>query len=121
MTNKITKTIPMIAAVNEVAWYEKEKDSISVLSVKARWNLKKNIKKLDELASQFREFKENLEADLRTQYTTEEKSVEAEIDDGNGNKVPGRRVKEEYFEEYQNAVNEMNIKMVELLNEEEEI
>lgn len=75
MIEKITKTIPMIAAVNEVAWYEQERASLTSLSIKARWNLKKNIAKLDELASQFREFKQNLEDELRAKYTTDEKSI----------------------------------------------
>ena len=40
---KITKTIPMMGALNEVAWYEKEKSSISGLSATARLALKRNM------------------------------------------------------------------------------
>ena len=121
MAKKITHTIPMIAAVNEVAWYEQEKDSLSVLSVKARWNLKKNMKALGELAQQFNEFRDNIQGELRERYTTDEMSDEAEVDDGNGNKVPGRKVKDEYLEEYNRDVNEMNAKLVDLLNEMEDV
>ena len=121
MAKKITKNIPMIAAVNEVAWYGQEKDSLSALSVKARWNLKKNMKELDSLASQFYEFKQNIEEEIRAKYTTEEKSVETEIDEGNGNKVPGRKVKDEFIEDYKKDIEDMNQKINELLYEEEEI
>lgn len=121
MAKKITKNIPMIAAVNEVAWYGQEKDALSALSVKARWNLKKNMKELDSLASQFYEFKQNIEEEIRAKYTTEEKSVETEIDEGNGNKVPGRKVKDEFIEDYKKDIEDMNQKINELLYEEEEI
>lgn len=117
MAKKITKTIPMIAAVNEVAWYIQEKDTLSVLSVKARWNLKKNMKELDNIASQFHEFKTNLEEELRAKYTTDEMSNETVLEDGN----IGRKVKDEYFEDYQKDVEEMNAKVSELLYEDEEV
>ena len=117
MAKKITKTIPMIAAVNEVAWYVQEKDTLSVLSVKARWNLKKNMKELDNIASQFHEFKTNLEEELRAKYTTDEKSNETVLEDGN----IGRKVKDEYLEDYQKDVEEMNAKVSELLYEDEEV
>ena len=99
MAKKITKTIPMIAAINETAWYAQEKETLGALSVKARWNLKKNMKELDVLASQFQEFKNGLEEELRAKYTTDEMSVETEVDDGNGNKVPGRKIKDEHMRE----------------------
>ena len=121
MAKKITKTIPMIAAVNEVAWYGQEKNSLSALSVKARWNLKKNMKELDGIAAQFQEFKSGLEEELRVKYTTDEMSVDTEVDDGNGNKVPGRRIKDEHMEAYQKDVAEMNQKINELLYEDEEV
>ena len=117
MAKKITKTIPMIAAVNEVAWYVQEKDTLSVLSVKARWNLKKNMKELDNIASQFHEFKTNLEEELRAKYTTDEKSNETALEDGN----IGRKVKDAYLEDSQKDVEEMNAKVSELLYEDEEV
>lgn len=117
MAKKITKTIPMIAAVNEVAWYTQEKESLSSLSVKARWNLKKNMKELDNIASQFHEFKNNLEEELRTKYTTDEMSDEAVLDDGN----IGRKVKAEYLDDYQKDIDDMNAKIGELLYEDEEV
>lgn len=118
---KITKTIPMIAAVNEVAWYAQEKESLGALSVKARWNLKKNMKELEALATQFHEFKQNLEEELRVKWTTDEVSDETEIDDGNGNKVPGRKIKDEYLDEYKKDFADIDAKINELLYEEEEI
>lgn len=117
MAKKITKTIPMIAAVNEVAWYVQEKDTLSALSVKARWNLKKNMKELDNIASQFHEFKTNLEEELRAKYTTDEMSNETVLEDGN----IGRKVKDEYLEDYQKDIEEMNAKVSELLYEDEEV
>lgn len=121
MAKKITKTIPMIAAINETAWYAQEKEMLSALSVKARWNLKKNMKELEALATQFHEFKQNLEEELRVKWTTDEVSDETEIDDGNGNKVPGRKIKDKYLDEYKKDFADIDAKINELLYEEEEI
>lgn len=57
---KITKTIPMMGALNEVAWYEKEKNSISGLSATARLALKRNMNQLSEIANNFYQIRDEL-------------------------------------------------------------
>jgi hypothetical protein len=121
MSKKIYKTIPVIAAVNEVAWYGQEKDKLNDLSVKARWNLKKNIKELGKIADQYNEFRGELDTQLREKYSNDEMSVETEIDQPDGTKQPGRRVKDEYLEQYQKDIAEMNEKINELLRDTEEV
>ena len=121
MSKKIYKTIPVIAAVNEVAWYGQEKDKLNCLSVKARWNLKKNIKELEKISSQYDELRNELDTELRDKYSTDEKSIETEIDQPDGSKQPGRRVKDEYLEEYQKDIQDMNNKINELLSDTEEV
>lgn len=121
MGKKITKAIPVIAAVNEVAWYAQEKDNLGALSVKARWNLKKNIKELEGIATQYREFRNTLEDELRAKYSNDDMSTESEIDDGNGNMVPGRTVKDEYLDDFHKDTAEMQRKLDELLYDNEDV
>lgn len=121
MSNKIYKTIPVMAAVNEVAWYSQERDQLTALSVKARWNLKKNMKELEKLSTMFDELRNSLDQELRDKYATDEKSVDTEIVGADGTKQPGRRVKDEYLDEYQKEVEEMNQKINELLANTEEV
>ena len=115
------KTIPVIAALNEVAWYNKEKDSISSLSVKARWNLKKNMAALEPLATRFNEFRDEEQKKLLDAYMTEEKSEETTITAEDGTEQMGRRVKDEYREEFDAKAQEINMKLQELLMETEEV
>lgn len=121
MSKKIFKTIPVIAAVNEVAWYGQEKDKLNDLSVKTRWNLKKNIKELDKIAAQYHEFRNELDTQLREKYSNDEMSIEAEVEQPDGTKQPGRRVKDEYLKQYQKDITEMNDKINDLLQDTEEV
>ena len=94
MSKTITKTIQKIVALNEIAWYDKEKDSYTGLSNMARFNLKRNMKTLREIADSFYEFRNEEDAKIREKFTTDEVSEEKMIKDENGNDVPGRVVKD---------------------------
>lgn len=118
---KITKTIPMVGALNEVAWYEKEKNSISGLSATARLALKRNMNQLSEIANNFYQIRDELQTELRNKYSTDEKSTETEVENADGSKVPGRHVKDEYLNEYQSEVAELQNKLNEVLADTEEV
>lgn len=118
---KITKTIPMVGALNEVAWYEKEKNSISGLSATARLALKRNMNQLSEIANNFYQIRDELQTELRNKYSTDEKSTETEVENADGSKVPGRHVKDEYLNEYQSEVAELQNKLNEVLTDTEEV
>lgn len=118
---KITKTIPMMGALNEVAWYEKEKNSISGLSATARLALKRNMNQLSEIANNFYQIRDELQTELRNKYSTDEKSTETEVENADGSKVPGRHVKDEYLNEYQSEVAELQNKLNEVLTDTEEV
>ena len=122
MSKKIVKTFPVIVALNETAWYTQEKDSLGSLSVKARWNLKKNIKEFEKISTEFIEFREGLENEISKKYFgDDERSEPAEITDKDGNKQNGRKVKKEFVDEYNKDIEEVNRKLQELLYDEEEV
>lgn len=121
MSKKITKTIPVIAALNETSWYEQKRDEVKNLSASARLALKRNMKALSEMASEFRELQQELNQELQEKYSTDEKSVETEIEGPDGNMQPGRKVKDEFLEDYQNDINEVNSKLDALLRDEDEV
>lgn len=121
MSKKIVKTIPMVAALNEVAWYEQNKSDISSLSATARLALKRNMNQLSEMSKEFYQLRDELQEELRSKYSTDEKSIETEVEDADGNKVPGRHVKDEYLEEYQDEVTELQGKINDMLADTEEV
>lgn len=121
MSKTITKTIQTIVALNEVAWYDKEKDSCAGLSNMARFNLKRNIKALREIADSFYEFRNEEDAKIRDKFTTDEMSEEKMIKDENGNEVPGRVVKDEYLDDLKKVQEEAQAKLNEILTDTEEV
>ena len=121
MSKTITKTIQTIVALNEVAWYDKEKDSYAGLSNMARFNLKRNMKALREIADNFYEFRNEEDTKIREKFSTDEMSEEKMINDENGNEVPGRVVKDEYLDDLNKAREEAQSKLNEILNDTEEV
>ena len=121
MSKTITKTIQKIVALNEIAWYDKEKDSYTGLSNMARFNLKRNMKTLREIADSFYEFRNEEDTKIREKFTTDEVSEEKMIKDENGNDVPGRVVKDEYLDDLKKAQEEAQAKLNEILMDTEEV
>lgn len=113
---KINKKLSVLDIVNQVELYNKNKDNLSCLSVKARWNLKKNIKQLEKFSSTFYELKSSLQEELRNKYTTDEKSIQVVE-----NQETIRKIKEECLDQYQNDIKDTNKKLDELLETEEEV
>lgn len=121
MSKKITKNISVLVALNETAWYEQKKEDINSLSATARLALKRNMRKLQEVAKDFYELRDELEGAIREKYSSDDMSVDTEIDGPDGTKQPGRKVKDEYLEEFQKEQQEMQTKLDNLLAETEDV
>lgn len=118
------KELMVVECVNISAWYRKvrENDSkLKGLSVKTLWALKKNMKKIDDIAANFEEFRNSLEDKLKADYFNDEKSEPAKFLDNDGKEVEGLKVKEEYLEDYQKELNSLNGEINGLLMSKEEV
>ena len=86
------------------------------LPLKAQWNLKKNIAALTPTAENFFSLQQESEEQLRSAYISDEKSY---VDkDENGQDI--RKVKDEYLDDFQKEVADLNSKLNDILNEETE-
>ena len=121
MSKKVTKNITVLMALNEVAWYEQQKGDIYNLSATARLALKRNMKRLQEITVGFYELRDELDKELREKYTTDERSYETEVEAQDGTKQPGRKVKDEFMEEFQREQAEMQEKLTNLAEDTEDV
>lgn len=113
----MTKELLVMECININGWYNQiraDKNKLNGLSVKTLWALRKNMKKISEITDYFNEFKDNLENELKDEFFNDEKSEEAIVKDENGQDVHAQKVKDEYLQEYQNKINELNNKLNEL-------
>ena len=130
----ITKTFTTYDIVNICAFINNvEEDQLKSLPTKMRWYLKKNIDRIVPIVKTFEEFRDGLVKELQGKYFTEEKSIEYyEVKkDGDGNPilkedgteetVQMRKIKDEYYDEYSSAVNDLNEKLQEILGEQNDI
>ena len=101
-------TMPLSRAVNLVRWYEEKKEFFNVFSIKARWALAQNINQLKSAVTPFENFCNELKIDLQKKYFTDEKYY-----DKVGEEL---KIKDEYLPQFQNEVNDTNLKITELLN-----
>lgn len=111
------KELLVMECININGWYNKvraDKNKLNGLSVSTLWALRKNMKKIAETVDSFNEFKISLENELQEQFFNEEKSEETIVKNENGEDVSARKVKDEYFDAYQNKINELNGKLNEL-------
>lgn len=127
----IKRTLYLAEANNVVGWFEKFKENrIKGLKIKDQWIVLSNIKEMVNNVAKFQEFRDGLVQDLQTEYFgNDEKSIETQIPktdengetvfDENGSVVtePGRKIKDEYFNEYNNRVSELNNELQKLLIE----
>lgn len=112
------KKLLVIECLNINDWYNKvrnDKNKLNGLSVSTLWALRKNMKKIAETVDSFNEFKSSLENELQEEFFNDEKSEEIIVKDDEGKEIPARKIKEEYFDEYQNKINELNKKLNELV------
>ena len=120
----MTKELLVMECININGWYNQiraDKNKLNGLSVKTLWALRKNMKKISEITDYFNEFKDNLENELKDEFFNDEKSEETIVKDENGQDVHAQKVKDEYLQEYQNKINELNNKLNELVMTKESL
>lgn len=113
----MTKELLVMECININGWYNQiraDKNKLNGLSVSTLWTLRKNMKKIAETVDSFNELKSSLENELQEEFFNDEKSEETMVKNENGEDTPARKVKDEYFTEYQNKINELNGKLNEL-------
>lgn len=125
---KIFKNIEVLNIVAYVNQMSKEK--LDELPLKFRWNLKKNMDKLRPIAESYETFRNERVQELQREWFNEEKSEEfmqtktdengEPMKDEDGNEITEtmRKIKDEYLEEYQNVVGELNGKLNEIAYED---
>ena len=122
--------ITNLEALNIVAWYKQlSEDAKNEIPFKIRWALKRAIAKFEPTASDFEKFRDEELSKIQTNFFDDEKSYEAmlpKVDadgneekdaDGNVLTVEGRKIKEEYMQEYNNEIAALNKKLNEILME----
>lgn len=125
---KNIEVLNIVAYVNQMP-----KDKLDELPLKFRWNLKKNMDKLRPIAESYETFRNERVQELQREWFNEEKSEEfmqtktdengepMKDEDGNEITEPMRKIKDEYMEEYQNVVGELNGKLNEIAYEDNEV
>ena len=113
----MTKELLVMECININGWYNKvraDKNKLNGLSVSTLWALRKNMKKIAETVDSFNELKASLENELQEEFFNDEKSEETIVKGDNGEETPARKVKDEFFNAYQNKIKELNGKLNEL-------
>ena len=113
----MTKELLVMECININGWYNNiraDKNKLNGLSVSTLWALRKNMKKIAETVDSFNELKASLENELQEEFFNDEKSEETVVKGSNGEDTPARKVKDEYFDAYQNKIKELNGKLNEL-------
>ena len=111
------KELLVIECININGWYNNVRtdlNKLNGLSVATLWALRKNMKKIAETADSFNELKASLENELQEEFFNDEKSEETIVKGANGEETPARKVKDEFFDAYQNKIKELNGKLNEL-------
>lgn len=128
------KNFKNIEVLNIVAYVNNmSKEKVDELPLKFRWNLKKNMDKLRPIAESYETFRNERVQEIQREWFNEEKSEEfmqtktdengEPIKDEEGNEItePMRKIKDEYMEEYQKTVGELNGKLNEIAYEDNEV
>ena len=131
----MTKTLNItnFEAINIVAFYNQlTQEKLDALPQKTAWWLLRAVKKIQPDVKDFEDFRNDKIKAVQEEYFGEEKSIETAVTklDENGNPVldesgaemtePGRKVKKEYEEEYQAAIEKLNTDIQEILMEKNE-
>ena len=112
----MTKEFLVLECININAWYNtiRSNKKLNGLSVPTLWALKKNMSKINDVVTNFNEFKESLESELKESYFNDEKSETTTITNDDGTTSQIQKVKDEYINEYQEEVNRLNGKLNDL-------
>ena len=127
------KNLYVVEAVNCVAFYNRlvnDKETMDKLPLKIKWNLKRAIEKMSGDAKAYDEFRDAELQKIRDTYFDEthaNKTMLPELDeagnpvvddDGNPIMKDGLQVKDEYLEDYQKAIEDLNVRLDEILKEQ---
>lgn len=128
MSKTMNKTLQTIEVLNIVAFLEDiaRTGKIDELSIKARWAIKKSSKELIEIDTKFKEFKDELESGLKNDYfmngaKSESTKIIQKDENGQDVEVDGRKVKSEYMDEYNQALEDINNKLREVLFDDNDV
>lgn len=127
----VEKTLMLVDAQDIVEWFKDfREERIKELPIKIQWAILFNVKELQPIVQKFEEFKDSVSQNLQNEYFgNDEKSVPFQrekvnengdiIFDDNGNPVMEdlRKIKDEYIDEYQNKINDINDEIRALLLE----
>lgn len=82
----MTKEFLVLECININAWYNtiRSNKKLNGLSVPTLWALKKNMSKINDVVTNFNEFKESLESELKENYFNDEKSETTTITNDDG-------------------------------------
>ena len=115
------KVFTTLEVLNICAWYkqarENEKKPLNSLPLKVQWTLKKNITAMTPTADNFTNLQKEAEDDLRARYMGDDKSYADK--DEQGQDI--RKIKDEFMDEFQKEVMDMNTKLNDILSETVEI
>ena len=123
--------LEVLAICNFINQLTEEKDE--KLGLKLRWTIKKGFDKLQPIAKRYEDFRQEYVTKLQNEWFNEEKSEEfmQTVVDNEGNPIldaegneqtqPARKIKEEFMKDYQVAVDELNQKLQEIAEEQNEV
>ena len=121
--NTFKKEVYLVIALNEITWYAKDdvRERLGKLPLSYQYTIRKNMKPLSKMCEDFNSFKSEQEQILREQWFDDEHSEETTTKDDQGNEIPARKIKEEYFAEYEQEVKTLNTQLEKLLAETDEV
>ena len=111
--------------INWVLWFNQlPKERLDLFNIKLKWAIKKAYTQFLPVSQNFEELRDQEYKNINEKYFNDEKSVVTTIEekdsDGNPISKQGRKVKDEYMDEYKIAFDELNTKLIEILKAESE-
>lgn len=123
--DKFEKTMTLFELLNEDAYMEQamtaDRKHFDDFSIQTQWAIKKSYKNISSIVKDFKEMKNNFEAEIRDEFFGDEKSESSMVKAEDGTEQEGRKVKDEYMDDYKAKILEVNNKLNELLQSEETV
>ena len=134
--NTIKKSFSTLETLNIVAFanqFTADTEKMDCLPLKFKWNLTKNMKKLAPISQEYEEFRNGELQKLQNSWFDEEHSDEImqpkigadgkpEVDETGAEVTEAaRKIKDEYMDEYREAVDELNNKLNEIVMEQNKV
>lgn len=137
MTNtNVRKSFSTLECLNIYVFlnqFTADTEKMDCLPLKFKWNLSKNLKKLTPIAQEYEEFRNKELQKLQSEWFDEEHSDEImqpkigadgkpEVDETGAEVTEAaRKIKDEYMDEYREAVDELNNKLNEIVMEQNKV